>query len=374
MMLLMEKYVANGENVYLYTYQKPVGLGILGEKINFEILPKIYPTIARRPDIAFKYTLYPILICFFKSIFKLKIKKYLVVDQEGLLIFNKIFPSKLKYCNYISFEIFIGSEITNSRQSELKKQEIKLLEKGIYSLLIQGKYRRELFLTEHENCNIKNIFYLPVAPAQQVEFMETKEIITIPKGKKSIVYSGSLHLWSGIVEILEQLKNNWNSDFHLVVHYRFPEYENDVIRIIKDLEKNGYPITLCIKKFEGTAYYNFLKQFDAGFATYVSSPKSSYGIDGKNFEVIGLSSGKFNAQMMLGIPTITTNNNSFIDIYQNYKFGYIISDFAEIKNALTEVSKNAVEMSKEAKRLYQEVINQDLYIDEYVNMIVEIAN
>ena len=31
-------------------------------------------------------------------------------------------------------------------------------------------------------------------------------------------------------------------------------------------------------------------------------------------------------------------------------------------------------MSKEAKRLYQEVINPDLYIDEYVNMIVEIAN
>ncbi|RZL30622.1 MAG: hypothetical protein EOO96_17755 [Pedobacter sp.] len=62
----------------------------------------------------------------------------------------------------------------------------------------------------------------------------------IPKGKKSIVYSGSLHLWSGIVEILAQLKNNWNPDFHLVVHYRFPEYDNDVIKTIKDLEEKGY--------------------------------------------------------------------------------------------------------------------------------------
>ncbi len=368
MMLLMEKYVENGENIYLYTYEKPTGLGKLENKIHFEKLPRIFPRLARRPDIIFRYTLYPILVCLLKSIFSYKIKKYLAVDQEGLLIFNKIFPSKLKYCNYISFEIFIGNEITNERQAELKKQEIELLKRGVYSLLIQGKYRHKLFIDEHKGANIQKTFYLPVAPAKFTEIKKTNSIVPIPEGKKSIVYSGSLHLWAGIIEILEQVKNNWNPEFHLVIHYRFPEHDNPVIKTIEDLVKDGYPITFYIKKFVSTEYYSFLKQFDAAFATYISNPKSNYGIDGQNFEVIGLSSGKFNAQMMLGIPTITTNNHTFVDLFKKYKFGYVLFDFSDIKKALEEVGKNTEEMSKEAKRLYHEIIDPELYIDEYINL------
>ena len=370
MMLLMEKFIEKGENVYLYTYQKPIGLGDLAEKINFEKLPRIYPTLARRPDFLFQQTIIPAVICWFKSLFIYQTKKYIVIDQEGFLIFNKLFPSQLKKCNYISFEIFVSEEITDKRQLMLKQKENRLLQKGIATLLIQGKYRNTLFLEEHEGCNIGKTFFLPVSPPKFSQLGVAKYIVPIPKGKKSILYSGSLHLWSGILEVLDQVKNNWDSDFHMVIHYRFPEYDNEAIKVIQDLQKNGYPITLFIKKLINTEYYAFLQQFDFALATYKSNPKSFHGIDGKNFEIIGLSSGKFNTQMMMGIPTITTQSSFFSDFKKEYNFGYVLEDFSDLKNALGYVKLHQHKMSKEAKRLYAEVIDPDLYVDKYISMVV----
>lgn len=370
MMLLMEKLVEQGENVYLYTYQKPIGLGSLDGKIHFKKLPRIFPIMAKRPDYLFKRTILPAIQCWFNALFVYKTKEVLVIDQEGYLIYNQLFPNKTTSCNYVSFEIFVSEEITNKRQIELKLKENELLKKGVKTLLIQGKYRKELFLQEHEGCKIGQMFFLPVAPAKVSEIEEPRSIIPIPEGKKSIIYSGSLHLWSGILEVLEQVRNNWDPDFHMVIHYRFPEYDNEAIKVIQDMEREGYPITLFIKKFVNTEYYSFLQQFDVALATYKSNPKSYHGIDGKNFEIMGLASGKFNTQMMLGIPTITTYSSSFSDFKKNYNFGYVLNDFSELKTALGYVKIRREEMSKEAKRLYAEVISPDLYVDDYVDVIV----
>jgi hypothetical protein len=373
MMLLMEKLVDRGERVHLYTYEKPVSLGDLANKIHFKRLPKIYPIIARRPDYLFKQTILPAIVCWIKNVLIYKVKNFLVIDQEGFLIFHKLFPTKLKFCNYVSFEIFISDEITNERQKALKVKEKESLKKGIASLLIQGKYRNALFLEEHEECVIDKTFFLPVAPPKFELNHRFSDLISIPPGKKSIVYSGSLHEWAGILEILNEFKNNWDSDFHLIIHYRFPEYENPVIKIIQDLEKNGYPITLFVKKFINTDYYNFLQQFNVALATYKSMPKSYHGIDGKNFEIIGLSSGKFNTQMMMGIPTITTKSSSFLDFKKHYNFGYVLEDFSELKNALAYVKLREKEMSMEAKKLYNEVINPELYINHYIDMLTHVS-
>ncbi|MCY1517783.1 hypothetical protein D9M68_524810 [compost metagenome] len=370
-MLIMERLIKKGMNVYLYTYKRPEGLGDLDQKIHLEELPIIYPFMARRPDLLWRRTLLPALICWFKAFFVYKAKSNLVVDQEGFLTFSKLFPWKRKNCHYISFEIFIKNEITDGRQKILKSQEKKLLKKGISSLLIQGKYRYELFKEEHPGCNTERIYFLPVAPPKFQGEVKPDYIIPIPKGKKSIVYTGSLHHWAGILDLLDAFKNHWHPDFHLVIHYRFPEFQNPVIKVIQDLVANGYPVTLFIKKFVNEEYYPFLKQFNFALATYKSISKSYHGIDGKNFEIIGLASGKFNTQMMLGIPTITTKSRSFLDFKKDYNFGYVMDNFADIGQALAYCMQHEEEMRKEAKRLYAEVINPELYIEQYINHLIE---
>lgn len=366
MLLLIERYLERKDKVHLFTYEKPEYMGDLGEKINFEKLPRFYPKMARRPRVFFKLTLIPLLLCWLKAIFIFRRTKIIVVDQEGLLTAYKIFPKRLNRFNYISFEIFVANEMTDPDRKELKKEEISLLKKGLNCLLIQDRSRHALFTEENTGCNFKQVAYLPVAPTQNDREEKIFFPVQTPKEKKTIIYSGSILPWAGILEILEQLKENWHPDYQLVVHYRFPEIKNKIVEKIKKLESAGFPVTLVVKKIDYSNYYNFLKQFDAGFATYVPKNLSERGMDGKNFETIGLASGKFNAQMMLGMPTLTTNNEIFKTLKETYNFGYVMQSFKDVKDGLIALESDQKIMQKEAKQLYQQVLNPKLYVEEFL--------
>ncbi|MNJ97624.1 hypothetical protein D3C87_153770 [compost metagenome] len=366
MLVLIEKYLERKDSVHLFTYEKPEYMGDLEGKIHFEKLPSFYPRMARRPGIFFKATLMPLLLCWLKTIFLFRRTKIVVVDQEGLLTAYKIFPRQLHRFNYISFEIFVAKEMSNPQQLKIKQEELVLLRKGLNSLLIQDQYRYALFMEENQGCQFKQINYLPVAPSLKNQQKNVYYPVQIPQGKKSIIYSGSILPWAGILDILDQLQTNWHPNYQLVVHYRFPEIENPIVEKIKSLVFAGLPVTLVIQKIDYVNYYDFLKQFDAGFATYLPNYKSNIGMDGKNFEIIGLASGKFNAQMMLGIPTLTTNNPIFKILKEKYNFGYVMQSFKDIRQGLEVLEKEERIMQSEAKQLYQEVLNPELYVNNFL--------
>ncbi len=369
MLLLLQKFILNEEKVYLYTHEKPDYLGSITDKINYRQLPLFYPSQPRRPFLFIRKTIIPWLKCFYELTFKVKVNRFIGVDMDGLLSLFKIFPSKNKLFDYVSFEIFFLDEIKNNLFKKLKKMEIKYLQKGINSLLIQDSYRHKLFLKENVGCKIAHTHFVPVSPPKfRAKFNKPLKEYTveIPENKKSIIYSGCLYKWSGILEILNAMENHWDDDYYLVIHNRdLKIIDSEVIKTIEDYQEKGFPIILVHKEFEQTEYYQFLKQFNAGFATYVPFT-TDHHYDGKNFEEIGYASGKFNTFMMLGIPVITTASNSFNALYKNYCFGFIIKDFNEIGKALLFLKNNEERNKKEAQQLFDEILDPELYIDDYV--------
>ncbi len=373
MLCIIEELIDRNIKIILFIHEIPIRINekILNNII-FKKLPYIYPRIPRRPSIFFPNTFLP----FFKAkmlSFKYNFKDVVCVDPEGLIIASKLFPKLSRNYHYISFELFFLDEIKDHLIKKNKLKEISVLKKTIKSLLIQDKYRLKLFLEENKPYQINQTFLIPVAPIKPKNYNTPTPkhlIVHIPQNKKTLIYSGSLYKWSGLFDLLKEMEKKWNDDFHLVIHNRFPSniYSPEILEIKSYIDK-GLPISLVNLQLTYEDYFLFLKQFDVGLASYISFTSDSH-YDGKNFEEIGYSSGKFNTYMMMGIPTITTKNNSFIDLLKTYNFGYIINDFSEMNKALSFISENHNSQSAEAKRLYNELMNPNLYISNYINYIL----
>lgn len=371
-LFILKNLIDQKIKIILFIYNAPnnVDKKILNN-IDLHILPLFYPTTPRRPLRFLLKTLVPYINCKF-LLLKHKISNIICVDPEGVVITSKIYPRLKRLYNYISFELFFLDEIKDFRTRKNKVREISVLQNEINSLLIQDKYRLKLFMEENNPFKIDKIFFMPVAPVMknaENSMLERLKFNPI-QNKKTIIYSGSIHKWSGLFELIENMEKNWNNEFHLVIHNRFQDNLNssEIIEIKSYINK-GLPISLINLQLEYDDYLLFLKQFDVGLATYIANT-STHHYDGKNFGEIGYSSGKFNTYMMIGLPTITTKNNSFNDLYKTYNFGYIINDFSEMNAALSYISKNYDFQKNETKRLYKEIMNPELYIHPYINHLI----
>ncbi|KQC02423.1 hypothetical protein AQF98_02255 [Pedobacter sp. Hv1] len=373
MLCILEELIDRKIKIILFIHEIPTNIHEkISRNVIFKVLPFVYPRIPRRPSIFFPRTFFPYINAKLLT-FKYQIKEVICVDPEGLIIANKLFPNLKSNYNYISFELFFLDEIKDPLIRKNKLIEISILKKKIKSLLIQDKYRLKLFLEENKPYQIDETFYMPVAPVKPKHYdspTPKKFLINIPNDNKSLIYSGSLYKWSGLFELLSEMEKKWNNDFHLVIHNRFINNTNSAeVKEIQAYIEKGLPVSIVNLQLSYEEYIPFLKQFDVGLATYLSFTSDSH-YDGKNFGEIGYSSGKFNTYMMMGIPTITTKNNSFNDLLKTYNFGYIINDFSEMSKALSSISENYDTQKHEAKRLYNEVMNPELYLSSYLTYVL----
>jgi glycosyltransferase involved in cell wall biosynthesis len=341
------------------------------ENVKVKPLPLVYPKPPRRPLLFLKKTFLPWLTAKLEFL-KWKDPKIICVDPEGFHAAYKMFPSSLKNFNYISFEIFFLDELKEKLSIQLHKKAISLIKKGINSLIIPDKYRLKLFLEEHHDNKIAHSFFVPVAPSKTYLPLATHSITfktNLREGERSVIYSGSLYDWSGIKELIKSM-NSWDQKFHLYIHsHGISEgVKNDLNKFISTHATN-LPITILDISLDYTDYLSFLMQFDIGLATYIPFTSDS-PYDGKNFAEIGYSSSKFNTLMMLGIPTITTPNNSFNDIKKEYDFGYVIKDFSEMQNALTYIDNHFEKNKFEARRVYEELLDPTHKVSTFINFLM----
>lgn len=301
---------------------------------------------------------------------KERINNVLAVDPLGIIVGGRIkqlFCKNIKL-SYISFEIFFKKELSGHYLS-LKKKEI-YYSKFVDSLLIQDEKRRDLILYENnillpENC----IALVPVSP-MKIEVNTKPDIhslLNIPKQKKLVVYSGSVGTWCGTKAIIEAFDKGYWSDNHWLVFHTRKSIQDDNL-FYADLKRldadpdmpfsmHPYPYG----SFEGLAV--FLSGFDMALALYYPNNENPYY--GQNMKEIGLSSGKFSMYMMLGLPTIVTPCDIYVELIKKYLFGAVISEIEKIGDILCTSSFS----KQNAFNLYEKELRPDKKLENYINIL-----
>ncbi|HQY21456.1 MAG TPA: hypothetical protein PK294_00955 [Ignavibacteria bacterium] len=308
---------------------------------------------------------------FVKLKLKNKVNTIICVDPMGLVIGGRIKSFLSFKLVYASFEIFFEDEFFVQRKKVMKKLEMNY-SKLVDIVIIQDE-KRETLLKSVNNFSDNTEFHrIPVSPLK----MEVKETdydihkeLNIPDDKLIVIYSGSLQNWSGLNEIISLFPEKWNNEFWLIIHTHQKLNEDSDLKIeINQLNINKQNITIHEKPFyRFEEYFEFLSKCNIGIATYFPNNLDIFA--GKNLEAIGLSSGKFSAYMMLGIPTITTNHFIYRFLNNKYKFGQIINTISELPDALNKIRTGLKEKSESCQRLYDEVLNPEMKIESLIDRI-----
>lgn len=295
-------------------------------------------------------------------------------DHFGLIIAGRI--AKVFNCKkvvYFSFEIYFKDELSTLWDKKIKHKELKYCNQ-ITDILIQDHVRMNLLKIENNILEKVNWHLIPVATSSSTNYLKNtrrlKEQFAIPSHYKVAIHSGSVENWSGAQMLVDTLKENWPSNIWLFIHSfeEFSEQHHPHLELI-NLQKEGYPVTLYHHIFENDdQYFEFLKCFDVGFALYAAQPQNGLG---KNIGEIGLASGKFSNLMMLGIPTIVSNSTYYPELFEKYLAGEVIKEYPQINIALRKImNANQDNYAKEAKKLYDEVLNPKKAIHEMVTQLV----
>lgn len=299
-----------------------------------------------------------------------KIITVIGVDPEGIIwaeeIRRKYMPNAA--LDYFSFEIFWKHAYPN------KEKEISAC-KGLRNIIVQDTLREKFLRQESKIDENVKTFYIPVALPDIREKLNYNKIVDIRKkynisdNKKLIVFFGTFAAWSGGEIVYDIIKNNKLPDnFALVIHSRYTfnpsdDLQNRMLQLANE-KANLFISTDYIDSFNQTIDY--LRQFDLGLVFYVSGANSMY--TGENIYHIGFASGKFSQYMNAGLPTITINLPTYMDLNKEYNFGYTVNGADEIEDVLNTVIDYKL-LSQNALRLFKEKLDPTIVLNKYIDQL-----
>ncbi|MBS1627462.1 MAG: hypothetical protein JSR09_06170 [Bacteroidetes bacterium] len=307
---------------------------------------------------------------FFIQFVSKKVTTIIGVDPEGIIWADEIRHHYIPNAtlDYLSFEIFWKHAYKN------KKKEIEAC-KRLRNLIVQDALREKLLRSESQiNNNIKT-FYIPVAIPDFKEKFNNDKVVDIRRkynissDKKLIVFFGTFAKWSGGELIYELINNKKLPDnYVLIIHSRYPfnskdDLQNRMIQLANERE-NFFISTDYISSFNQTIDY--LTQFDLGFVFYVPDFNNMYV--GENIYNIGLASGKFSQYMKAGLPAITVNLPTYVELNNEYNFGYTINTVDEIPVILNN-NINYKLLSQNTLRLFKEKLNPTIRLNQYIDQL-----
>ena len=275
----------------------------------------------------------------------------LAIDPDGLIQackwkFLSLNKSKIVYW---SFEIVIHEELI-SKLSRLKKKIEIICSKLISLIIVQDRARKKLLFDENKIQSDKETVLIPVAP------LKYKSCIFVNNTQKTILFSGSVAVWTGIDDLLLCIDAFNFHNYRLHIHSRYILNLDDPLYIkIKKFEEKGLLTYSDEYLIEEEKYLEFISRFDIGLVYY--KPIFKGGGLGKNITNIGLSSGKFSSYLACGIPVIVSFDPTYFDLRKTYMFGEIYDDFKQIPELMNKITNNYNEYVKEANRLYENELN-----------------
>lgn len=270
---------------------------------------------------------------------------------------------------YFSFEIFFTDENNNPVFDKFKMMERAYSQKA-QIVCIQDSRRKELLKRENNLTDNQTWHLIPVASLplkHQLKPWDIRSKFNIQKDKTLIIYSGTIAEWSGLGYIISALERGISADYWIFIHSRYPlTAQHAPIAKLMALKAKGAPITLHDQYFQNEVeYFEFLAAFELGLAVYVTEPGP---YTGKNIKNIGLSSGKFSAYTMLGIPSIVQRSDGYEALKKKYDFGFLISDAQDLSDLLSR--KQKIPERSKVKEMYQKELNPDIPITNLIEAIL----
>ena len=290
------------------------------------------------------------------------------IDPPGLIMAHQV--SKLlnkPKLGYFSFEIFFWDELQTRDHYRLKRREVKA-SRELNFCLIQDPLREDLLRKENKFNSKCHFFHIPVSPIKDNEIINQ---IAMSQDQLKIILPGAVTDRNGYDHMLGIMESNWNNKYYVEFHSpRKVESSNTYVQRIKYLQSKGLPVYFHDEPFVNARdYWDYLCQFDVGLSLYIPNDgRTLHG--GRNVKYMGLSSGRFSTYMMLGIPTITTENEILKQLNVEYPFGKVIKNIKQdLPTALEDIIENYEEYHSGALKLYDEKLNPKPDINDMLEFI-----
>ena len=266
----------------------------------------------------------------------------IVVDQTGLYVnyYAKISSIK-KY--YLSLEIL---DLKNVRSTiylnKLKQIEILNLTREKFNIIIQDKWRLNIFKESLGYIDLFCVFYLANTSSRENKILNYnyfKEIFKLENEKKIVLVAGMMNSRVLTYDLIDYFSGLRDLDYIVVLHDRLKNNSLNSKIERKNIKISDTPFDY---KFLETTFANC----DIGLVFYNPLEKD------RNFSVIGHASGKFFNYIKFGKPVISFNNLGLSELIKTSHCGIVIEDIDSLNAAITKIMDNYNYYSDNASKLF----------------------
>jgi len=278
----------------------------------------------------------------FHFIIRRKFHCLIGIDQNGLIVTNIIGQLFSIPVIYYSLELFYWKDMLNLK-SKIKKRLEVLLNKHTIATIVQDTVRGETLVKENRIPKARLIF-VPNSfineSYHRTECNYLQRIFAIPKDKRIILMAGGIGDWT-MSKKLAQVAYNWPEEWVFIIHGEGKKDYLDELRPLCD----GKHVVLSDKMVPYTELDELIGSADIGLALYENWHQGIFEMS--------KASGKIWQYLRCGLPVITMNFPSLVDLIEGEKCGICVNSEKEVKIAIDKIfldynhySHNSVECYK----------------------------
>jgi glycosyltransferase involved in cell wall biosynthesis len=264
------------------------------------------------------------------------------IDQNGLIVANIIGQLFSIPVIYYSLELFYWKDAL-SWKSRLKKRLEILGHRQTIATIIQDTVRGETLEKENRISKAKLIF-VPNSfineSYHRTECNYLQRRFVIPKDKRVILMAGGIGDWT-MSKKLAQVTHDWPEEWVLIIHGEGKKDYLDELRPLCD----GKHVILSDKMVPYTELDELIGSADIGLALYENWHQGIFEMS--------KASGKIWQYLRCGLPVITMDFPSLVDLIELEDCGICVKNEKEVKVAIDKIFADYKNKSNNAVKCYR---------------------
>jgi Glycosyl transferase 4-like domain len=257
---------------------------------------------------------------------------------------------------YFSFEQMFRREMPGPGAARMKAAEVAASRQALL-VVTQDPWRARL-LADENGLPREKLHLLPVAPRGgdlPPPSGSWRARLALTSTQILVLHSGS---WTGFTcagELTDSLKN-WPDHMVLVVNVR----DRPDQRFVRQLEQLKRPnVRICKRPLTPAEYHELIQAADVGLACYQPTWRNPF--EGRNLEVMGLSSGKTACYVRFGLPVVFAGQHELRTFLGRYPFGECAHNVREIPTLVDTICRNREAYSLAARQFFSEQLDFNLH-------------